>query len=118
MAGSTKRSRRLNRRREILRAAERLMNSRGLNGVTTREISQEVGCSEGALYFHFNGRLELLWLCWRKVCRISLGPLQTLRESVGQSSPRAFMEKFSGKPMQPSWSQFAKRLVAAVAPQP
>lgn len=30
----------------------------------------------------------------------------------------AFMEKFSGKTMQPSCNQFAKRLVAAVAPQP
>lgn len=31
---------------------------------------------------------------------------------------RAFMENFSGKALQPSWNQFAKRLVAAVAPQP
>jgi hypothetical protein len=30
----------------------------------------------------------------------------------------AFMEKFSGKTMQPSWEQFAKPLVAAMAPQP
>jgi hypothetical protein len=30
---------------------------------------------------------------------------------------RAFMEQFSGKTMQPSWDQFAKKLVAAVAPQ-
>lgn len=203
MSGSPKRSGRLNRRREILQAAERLMNSRGLNGVTTREISQEVGCSEGALYFHFNGRLELLLAMLEESLPDMLGPLQTLRESVGQSSPhgnlakallgifkfhrrvvpgtsglfaepellvayrkslarqgkgphlsmaaiadyiaaeqdlgrvhsgvdaklaayllmsssffRAFMEKFSGKPMQPSWSQFAMRLVAAVAPQP
>jgi hypothetical protein len=30
---------------------------------------------------------------------------------------RAFMEQFSGKTMQPSWDQFAHRLVTAVAPQ-
>jgi hypothetical protein len=30
---------------------------------------------------------------------------------------RAFMEQFSGRPIQPSWDQFARRLVATVAPQ-
>lgn len=203
MAASTKRSGKANRRSEILQAAERLMHSRGLAGITTRAIAQEVGCSEGALYFHFKGRLELLLAMLEENLPDMLGPLQTLRASVGQSSPhtnlvialrgifefhrhvvsgtaglfaepellvayreslasqgkgphlsmavladyiaaeqdlgridsgvdvklaayllmsssffRAFMEKFSGKTMQPSWNQFAMRLVAAVAPQP
>jgi AcrR family transcriptional regulator len=203
MAASTKRSGKVNRRSEILRAAEMLMHTRGLTGVTTREISREVGCSEGALYFHFKGRLELLLAMLEESLPDMLGPLQTLRESVGRSTPhanlaaallgifkfhrrvvpktaglfaepellaayrkslarqdkgphlsigvladyivaeqglgridsgvdarlaayllmsssffRAFMEGFSGKITQPSWEQFAKRLVAAVAPQP
>jgi AcrR family transcriptional regulator len=203
MAASTKRSRKVNRRSEILRAAEMLMHSRGLSGVTTREISQEVGCSEGALYFHFKGRLELLLAMLEESLPDMLGPLQTLRGSVGLNTPHAnlaavllgifkfhrrvvpgaaglfaepellvayrkslarqgrgphlsmaaiadyivaeqelgridsgvdaklaanllmsssffsaFMEKFSGKRVHPSWSQFAKRLVVAVAPQP
>jgi AcrR family transcriptional regulator len=179
------------------------MHSRGLSGVTTRQISQEVGCSEGALYVHFKGRLELLLAMLEESLPDMLGPLQTLRESVGRGTPhanlasallgifkfhrrvvpgsaglfaepellvayrtslarqgkgprlsmaaladyiaaeqelgridsgvdaklaayllmsssffRAFMENFSGKTMQPSWDQFAKKLVAAVAPQP
>jgi AcrR family transcriptional regulator len=203
MAVTTKRSGRVNRRSEILRAAEMLMHSRGLSGVTTRQISREVGCSEGALYFHFKGRLELLLAMLEESLPDMLGPLQALRESVGRGSPhgnlaaallgifkfhrrvvpgsaglfaepevllayrrslarqgkgphlsmaaladyiaaeqelgrvdsgvdaklaayllmsssffRAFMENFSGKTMQPSWDQFAKKLVAAVAPQP
>jgi AcrR family transcriptional regulator len=203
MTASTKRSGKVNRRSEILRAAEMLMHSHGLTGVTTKEISQKVGCSEGALYFHFKGRLELLLAMLEESLPDMLGPLQTLRESVGRSSPhanlaaallgifkfhrrvvpgtaglfaepellvayrkslvrqgkgphlsmavladyiaaeqdlgridsgvdaklaayllmsssffRAFMEKFSGKTMQPSWDHYAKRLVAAVAPQP
>ena len=60
MAASGKSSLKVNRRSEILQAAEMLMRSRGLTGVTTREISQKVGCSEGALYFHFKGRLEII----------------------------------------------------------
>src|ERR1700756_830374 len=60
MAARKKRSGKVSRRGEILQAAETIMHSRGLTGVTTREISKVVGCSEGALYFHFKGRLELL----------------------------------------------------------
>lgn len=203
MAATTKRSGKVNRRSEILRAAEMLMHSRGLSGVTTRQISQEVGCSEGALYVHFKGRLELLLAMLEESLPDMLGPLQTLRESVGRSTPHAnlaaallgifkfhrrvvpgaaglfaepkllvayrkslarqgkgphlsmaaiadyivaeqelgrvdsavdaklaanllmsssffsaFMEKFSGKTVQPSWDMFAKRLVTAVVPQP
>jgi AcrR family transcriptional regulator len=203
MADSTKRSGKVNRRSEILRAAERLMYSRGLSGVTTRQISQEVGCSEGALYVHFKGRLELLLAMLEESLPDMLGPLQALRESVGRSTPHAnlkaallgifrfhrrvvpgaaglfaepellvayrkslarqgkgphlsmatiadyivaeqelgridsgvdaklaayllmsssffsaFMEKFSGKALQPPWNHYAGKLVAAVAPQP
>src|SRR5271169_2398160 len=51
---------RVNRRKAILQAAETLILERGLSGVTTRQISRDAGCSEGALYVHFHGRLELL----------------------------------------------------------
>jgi AcrR family transcriptional regulator len=202
MTVRTKRSGKVNRRSEILRAAEMLMHSRGLSGVTTRQISQEVGCSEGALYFHFKGRLELLLAMLEEGLPDMLGPLQTLRESVGLGSPQAnlaaallgifkfhrrvvsrtaglfaepellgayrkslarqrkgphlsigvladyiaaeqelgridssvhakvaayllmsssffsaFMEKFSGKTMQPPWDNYVKKLVAVVVPQ-
>ncbi len=89
MAASTKRSGKVNRRSQILQAAEKLMHSRGLTGVTTRQISREVGCSEGALYFHFKGRLELLLAMLEESLPDMLGPLQTLRESVGRNSPHA-----------------------------
>ena len=89
MAASGKRSLKVNRRSEILQAAEMLMRSRGLTGVTTREISQKVGCSEGALYFHFKGRLELLLEMLEQSLPDMLGPLQALRESVGRGSAQA-----------------------------
>ena len=202
MTVRTKRSGKVNRRSEILRAAEMLMHSRGLSGVTTRQISQEVGCSEGALYFHFKGRLELLLAMLEESLPNMLEPLHALRKSVGRGSPQenlakalggifkfhrrvvsrtaglfaepellgayrkslarqrkgphlsigvladyiaaeqelgridssvhakvaayllmsssffsAFMEKFSGKTMQPPWDNYVKKLVAVVVPQ-
>jgi AcrR family transcriptional regulator len=201
MAPNTKHSGKVNRRSEILRATGMLMNSRGLSGVTTREIARAVGCSEGALYVHFKGRLELLLAMLEESLPDMLGPLQKLQESVGHGSAqanlvtalhgilkfhrrvisataglfaepqllaayrdslarqrkgphlslavlagyiaaeqrlgridarvdaqiaasllmsssffRAFMEKFSGQPVRPSWAQFAKRLLEVAAP--
>ena len=81
-----KRSRKTNRRSEILMAAQKLMVSKGLTGVTTREISKEVGCSEGALYVHFKGRLDLLLAMLEENLPDMLGPLQMLRESIGRGS--------------------------------
>ena len=88
MSGKSKHIGKVNRRSEILRAAEKLMQARGLSGVTTRQISHEVGCSEGALYVHFKGRLELLLAMLEESLPDMLGPLKKLRESVGHSSPQ------------------------------
>ena len=89
MASNSRRSPKINRRSEILEAAEKLMLSRGLSGVTTRQISREVGCSEGALYVHFKGRLELLLAMLQESLPEMLGPLELLKESVGRGSAQA-----------------------------
>jgi AcrR family transcriptional regulator len=179
------------------------MRSHGLSGVTTRQISKEVGCSEGALYVHFKGRIELLLAMLEESLPSMLKPLEALRQSIGAGSPqhnlvkaldgifkfhqrivaasgglfaepelltayrnslkrqgkgphlsmqvleeyirseqrlgridskvdaklavyllmassffRAFNEQFFGKPMQPLWIEFAKQLIATVAPPP
>ena len=81
-----KRSGKPNRRSEILKAAQKLMATKGLTGVTTREISREVGCSEGALYVHFKGRLELLLAMLEESLPTMLQLLQALQDSVGRGS--------------------------------
>lgn len=80
---------RVNRRKEILRAAEKLMLSHGLSGVTTRQISREAGCSEGALYVHFNGRLDLLLAMLEEGLPKMLGPLQILQRRIGRGSAQS-----------------------------
>src|SRR5215475_12737065 len=84
----SKRTGKINRRSDILRAAEKLMRSHGLSGVTTRQISKEVGCSEGALYVHFKGRLELLLAMLEESLPGMLKPLKELREATGSGSPQ------------------------------
>lgn len=86
MPSRSKQTGKVNRRSDILRAAEKLMYARGLSGVTTRQISKEVGCSEGALYVHFKGRLELLLAMLEESLPTMLQPLQALQDSVGRGS--------------------------------
>jgi len=64
------------------------MKANGLSGVTTRRISREVGCSEGALYVHFKGRLELLLAMLEECLPDMLITLRELGESVGRGSPQ------------------------------
>jgi AcrR family transcriptional regulator len=77
-----------NRRSEILRAAEKLMSTKGLSGVTTRQISREVGCSEGALYVHFKGRLELLLAMLEESLPDARQSLRALEGRAGEGSPQ------------------------------
>jgi len=85
-------SKRKNRRAEILRAAERVMAAKGLSGVTTREISKEAGCSEGALYVHFSGRVALLLAMLEEGLPEMLEPFRMLDQLAGKNTPQANLE--------------------------
>jgi AcrR family transcriptional regulator len=110
MPAKAKRTGKPNRRSEILKAADKLMRSHGLAGVTTRQISREVGCSEGALYVHFPGRLELLLAMLEECLPDMLGPLRDLRESIGSGDPQANLVKALG-----GIFNFHRRIVPAAA---
>lgn len=62
----------------LLAAAERLIREKGVRGLTTREIAREAGCSDSALYVHFDDKAHLLAsLCerWTPDLRTALGSL-------------------------------------------
>jgi AcrR family transcriptional regulator len=87
-----KTAKKINRRSEILQAAQKLMVEKGLTGVTTRQISREVGCSEGALYVHFKGRVELLLAMLEESLPDMLEPFRAVEEAVGRNTPQANLE--------------------------
>jgi AcrR family transcriptional regulator len=49
---------------QIIAAASRLFNMRGLDGVRLDDISAEIGASKGAFYHHFNDKIELIERCY------------------------------------------------------
>jgi AcrR family transcriptional regulator len=81
-----------NRRDQILSATEKLMRSRGLSGVTTRQIAEAAGCSEGAIYVHFKGRVELFIAVLEESLPDMLEPLRTLKMAIGKDTPQQNLE--------------------------
>lgn len=79
--------RKTNRKTQIVAAAERLLRDKGLAGVTTRAIAEAVPCSEGAIYVHFQDRLELVLAVLQDALPDMLGPLHALEASVGKATP-------------------------------
>lgn len=76
-----------NRRDQIVAAAERLLERKGLAAVTTRAIAQAVPCSEGAIYVHFPNRLELILTVFERRLGEMLIPLKALENKVGHGNP-------------------------------
>jgi AcrR family transcriptional regulator len=76
------------RRPEIIAATEVLIRTRGLASTTTRAIAQQAGCSEAALYVHFDSRLTLLLAVLEETLPDMLVPLQALDQSIGTRTPR------------------------------
>lgn len=58
-------------REEILRATHELLRERGMAKLTTREVAERAGVSEGSVFYHFEDRFGLL----RAVFERALGPL-------------------------------------------
>jgi len=84
------------RRPQIIAATESLIRRQGLASVTTRAIAAEVGCSEGALYVHFKGRLQLLLAVLEESLPDMVVPLRTLEQSIGKATPKRNLEKALG----------------------
>jgi AcrR family transcriptional regulator len=76
------------RRPEIIAATEALIRTRGLARTTTRAIAKQAGCSEAAIYVHFDNRLTLLLAVLEESLPDMLVPLRALEQSVGVRTPQ------------------------------
>lgn len=64
------------------------MTQSGLASVTTRAIADAVPCSEGAIYVHFESRIQLLLTVLEQALPDMLIPLHALEEKIGEGTPQ------------------------------
>lgn len=51
---------------QIIAAASRLFNAKGLDGVTLDDVSAAIGASKGAVYHHFRDKSDLIERCYER----------------------------------------------------
>jgi AcrR family transcriptional regulator len=70
-------------REEILRATLALLRDKGVAKLTTREVAERAGVSEGSIFYHFTDRPGLLIATFEH----TLGPLHLVQGSEGTDPP-------------------------------
>jgi AcrR family transcriptional regulator len=78
-------------REEILRATLALIRERGMAKLTTREVAERAGVSEGSVFYHFEDRFGLL----KAVFEQSLEPLHISALESGDGDLRSTVTKVS-----------------------
>ena len=73
-------------RRSLVDAAKSLIETRGLANLTTRAVTREAGCSEGALYTHFPHKADLLFAVCQERLPDFRATVGDLIEHVGRGS--------------------------------
>jgi len=98
-------------RESLIEAARRLFAERGYAGVGTEEIVRAAGVTRGALYHHFDGKLELFATVYERIEaelaeRIAAGALAANADSPLEAM-RAGAEMFLAACIEPAVQQIA-----------
>jgi TetR/AcrR family transcriptional repressor of nem operon len=76
------------RTREILAAARRLMQSRGVEAVTVEEIAAAAGVAKGTVYLYFQGKEDLIQALMSQVGENLIKDLETLLAKPGTTGEK------------------------------
>lgn len=84
MADNSFNSKALNRRQEIISAAEKVFGNRGYASATVEEVASEAGLSKGSIYNYFPSKQSLFAELFREMIRQTEADVDAL---LGQSLP-------------------------------
>ncbi|PJF41423.1 MAG: TetR/AcrR family transcriptional regulator [Chloroflexi bacterium] len=100
-------SERVNRREQILDTAGKLFMEHGYEGTSVRQIAEQVGCTEAALYYHFKeGKRELL----NCVVEHNMPDLLYVLDGIEEATSLRELIMIFGERITINWSQRMERL--------
>jgi AcrR family transcriptional regulator len=79
-------------REQIVRAAQHIIQERGLGGATTKAIAEEAHCAEGSIYRYFPDKHALFVECVKERFPEFLQMMGSLPDLAGTGSPRQHLE--------------------------
>jgi AcrR family transcriptional regulator len=82
-------------REQIVEAAERVIQGRGLAAATTRAIAEEAGCAEGSIYRHFADKHEVFLEVVKRRFPLFLETMASLPDRAGTGSVRRHLEEIA-----------------------
>lgn len=85
------------RQREIIKAAIELIAEKGIQQLTIKNLSKKIGTVEGALYRHFDSKIDILLgilEMFRENKKQTLGEIQSQNLSPSQQLETIFIERF------------------------
>jgi AcrR family transcriptional regulator len=76
---------------QLIAAASRLFNRRGIDGVSLEEIGASVGATRGAVYHYFDDKADLVVRCYRRAFEIYDKIMETANASGRSGFERALL---------------------------
>lgn len=85
------------RQREIIKASVELIAEKGIQRLTIKNLSKKIGTAEGAIYRHFDSKMDILLgilKMFRENKKQTLGQIQSQNLSPSQQLETIFIERF------------------------
>ena len=67
----------------LLRAAARCFNEKGDSGTSLKDVSQQLGLTDAAIYYYIDGKQQLVYECYKRAAAIGKAALDHAIEAGG-----------------------------------
>lgn len=69
------------KREKLLRAAARCFNEKGYSGTSLKDVAQQLGLTDAAIYYYINGKQQLVYECYMHAADIGQ---QTMDKAIAE----------------------------------
>lgn len=75
-----------NKREQLLRAAARCFNEKGYSGTSLKDVADQLGLTDAAIYYYIDGKQQLVYECYMRAADIGQRTLDEARADGGNGA--------------------------------